>query len=57
MSEMTFKIVMTIVLGGLIIALGMSLFSGGVHPKVVPLSFGAVAVLGYCLYQVWSDFQ
>jgi len=56
MSEMTFKIVMTIVLGGLIVALGMSLLSG-VHPKVVTLSFGAVAVLGYYLYQVWSDFQ
>ncbi|MGD9670296.1 MAG: hypothetical protein AB7U75_14860 [Hyphomicrobiaceae bacterium] len=57
MSEMTFKIVVTIVLGGLIVALGVSLLNGGVHPKVVPLSFGAVVVFGYCLYQIWSDFQ
>lgn len=53
MSERAFVIMMTVIIFGLILALGVSLGSGAVHPKIVPLGFGAVIILGIVLYEVW----
>jgi len=53
MSSRAFVISVTVLLLGLIAALGVSIASGRLPPQLVQLGLGAVLVMAVVLYEVW----